>query len=61
MIKICDLFGVSTFSVPKQDEMQYEFNKVRNEIEENKKFMKEAENSINVFMQYRTCEAVIII
>jgi hypothetical protein len=53
MIKICDIFGVTRYVVPRPDQMQYESNKLQNDIYENLKFLKEAERSISEFMEYR--------
>jgi hypothetical protein len=60
MLKICDIFGVTRYTVPRPDEMQYELNKLRNELEENKRFLREAENSIYDFIKYRAGEVIIL-
>jgi len=51
LIKICDLFGASRYNVPKRDEVMNEINKLQNEINEKKSFLKQAENSIRDFIK----------
>jgi hypothetical protein len=45
------LFGASRYSVPKRDEVMNEINKLQNEINEKKSFLKQAENSIRDFIK----------
>lgn len=56
MLKICDLFGVSRFTVPRPDELQYELNMLKNDIYEKFRFLQEMESSIIDFMRYRAGE-----
>jgi hypothetical protein len=53
IIKICDLFNVSRYVLPKPEEMQYQINILRNEIIEKEKFLDEMDKSLVTFFEYR--------
>ena len=56
IIKICDLFNVSRFVLPKPEDMQYTINVLRNEIIEKEKFLDEMDKSLVTFFDHRIGE-----
>jgi hypothetical protein len=54
VLKICDLFNVNRYVVPRPEEMQYNLNMLRNEIHDKIEFLNEAENSITTFIRERS-------
>lgn len=53
MIKVCDLFGVSRYSLPNPKELQYHLNILQNEINQNSKLLSEIEKTIQQFIEKR--------
>jgi len=58
IIKICDLFNVSRYVLPKPEEMQYNINILRNEILEKEKFLDEMDKSLVSFFEYRIGDVI---
>ena len=58
IIKICDLFNVSRYVLPKPEEMQYSINILRNEILEKEKFLDEMDKSLVSFFEYRIGDVI---
>lgn len=51
LLKVCDIFGASRFTIPKREEIQPQINLLQNEIYEKKTFLKQAETSIKDFIR----------
>ncbi len=51
LLKVCDIFGASRFSIPRRDEMQVQINQLQSEITEKKNFLRQADTSIKDFIR----------
>ncbi len=53
MIRICDLYSVTRYTVPNPEDIMYNNNLLRNDIDESKKVLKETASAITQFIEYR--------
>ena len=51
VLRICDLFGVSRYHIPKREDIRSNIINLQTEILEKKTFLKEAENSIKEYLK----------
>lgn len=51
LLKVCDIFGASRYTIPKREEIQPQINLLQNDINEKKTFLKQAETSIKDFIR----------
>jgi hypothetical protein len=51
LIKVCDIFSASRFSIPRREEMQGQINQLQAEIVEKQNFLRQAITSIKDFIK----------
>ena len=51
IIKVCEIFGASRFTIPKREDLKNEINRIQQDIYEKKEFLKTAETSIRSFFK----------
>jgi hypothetical protein len=59
LIKICDIFGASRYAIPQVNELSKELNKLIQEIDTQKDFLRRAEENINSFIQERIGDVIL--
>lgn len=61
ILRICDLFGVSRYAIPKREEIKMQIKNLQAEILEKKNFLKETETSIKNYLKYKLGNVLIFI
>jgi V-type H+-transporting ATPase subunit a len=53
LLKICDLFNVSRYNIPRREDIKTQIVALQNEITEKKNFLREAEMSIKNYLKHK--------